>query len=70
MRIGINALYLIPGGVGGAETYLRALDAIDRDWTYSVYRRFFERWAAYPDRDADGEVVYSPARSGKVQLSG
>jgi glycosyltransferase involved in cell wall biosynthesis len=25
MRIGINALYLIPGGVGGTETYLRAL---------------------------------------------
>ena len=25
MRIGINALYLIPGGVGGTEIYLRAL---------------------------------------------
>jgi glycosyltransferase involved in cell wall biosynthesis len=25
MRIGVNALYLIPGGVGGTETYLRAL---------------------------------------------
>ncbi|MDZ7637263.1 MAG: glycosyltransferase family 1 protein [Bryobacterales bacterium] len=25
MRIGINALYLIPGGVGGTETYLREL---------------------------------------------
>lgn len=25
MRIGINALYLIPGGVGGTETYLRCL---------------------------------------------
>jgi glycosyltransferase involved in cell wall biosynthesis len=25
VRIGINALYLIPGGVGGTETYLRAL---------------------------------------------
>jgi len=24
-RIGVNALYLIPGGVGGTETYLRAL---------------------------------------------
>jgi glycosyltransferase involved in cell wall biosynthesis len=25
MRIGVNALYLIPGGVGGTEIYLRAL---------------------------------------------
>jgi hypothetical protein len=25
MRIGINALFLIPGGVGGSETYLRNL---------------------------------------------
>jgi glycosyltransferase involved in cell wall biosynthesis len=25
LRIGVNALYLIPGGVGGTETYLRAL---------------------------------------------
>jgi len=57
-------VWTLPGGGHGA------LDAIDRDWTYSVYRRFFERWAAYPDRDSDGEVVYSPARSGKVQLSG
>ncbi len=57
-------VWTLPGGGHGA------LDAIDRDWTYSVYRRFFERWAAYPDRDGDGEMVYSPARSGKVQLSG
>ncbi|MBI5087200.1 MAG: hypothetical protein HZB13_21695, partial [Acidobacteria bacterium] len=25
MRIGVNALYLIPGGVGGTEIYLRRL---------------------------------------------
>src|SRR5580698_6747349 len=25
MRIGVNALYLVPGGVGGTEIYLRAL---------------------------------------------
>lgn len=31
MRIGINALYLIPGGVGGTETYLRNLvSALER----------------------------------------
>ena len=41
LRIGVNALYLIPGGVGGTETYLRALLAafaeIDRDNQYFVF---------------------------------
>lgn len=41
LRIGVNALYLIPGGVGGTEIYLRnlleALAAIDRRNQYFVY---------------------------------
>jgi glycosyltransferase involved in cell wall biosynthesis len=41
LRIGINALYLIPGGVGGTEIYLRslvaALAAIDSRNRYIVY---------------------------------
>lgn len=41
MRIGVNALYLIPGGVGGTEIYLRcllaALAEIDRDNHYFVF---------------------------------
>src|SRR5262245_17299556 len=41
MRIGVNALYLIPGGVGGTEIYLRslltALAAIDRINQYYVF---------------------------------
>ncbi len=41
MRIGVNALYLIPGGVGGTEIYLRrllaALGAIDRENEYFVF---------------------------------
>jgi glycosyltransferase involved in cell wall biosynthesis len=41
MRVGINALYLIPGGVGGTETYLRnlvrALQRIDRDNEYLIF---------------------------------
>src|SRR5579863_2133334 len=40
-RIGINALYLIPGGVGGTEIYLRrllaALASIDRENEYFVF---------------------------------
>ncbi len=41
LRIGVNALYLIPGEVGGTEIYLhcllRALAAIDRDNYYVVF---------------------------------
>ena len=41
MRIGVNALYLIPGGVGGTEIYLRCLlaafAAIDRENEYFVF---------------------------------
>src|ERR1017187_6666886 len=40
-RIGINALYLIPGGVGGTEIYLRrllaALASIDPSNEYFVF---------------------------------
>lgn len=41
LRIGINALYLIPGGVGGTEIYLRnllnALAEIDHENQYFVF---------------------------------
>src|SRR3954454_5608492 len=41
MRIGVNALYLIPGGVGGTEIYLRnllrALANVDRSNEYVVF---------------------------------
>ena len=41
LRIGVNALYLIPGGVGGTEIYLRsllgALASIDRRNQYFVF---------------------------------
>lgn len=41
MRIGVNALYLIPGGVGGTETYLRnllqAFAEIERDDRFIVF---------------------------------
>jgi glycosyltransferase involved in cell wall biosynthesis len=41
MRIGVNALYLIPGGVGGTEIYLRelllGLAAIDSSNDYYVF---------------------------------
>ena len=41
LRIGVNALYLIPGGVGGTEIYLRnllaALAEIDTENQYFVF---------------------------------
>jgi glycosyltransferase involved in cell wall biosynthesis len=41
MRIGINALYLLPGKVGGSETYIRSLVRgllkIDRDNAYFIF---------------------------------
>jgi glycosyltransferase involved in cell wall biosynthesis len=41
VRIGINALYLLPGKVGGSETYIRSLVRslleIDRDNTYVIF---------------------------------
>jgi len=41
LHIGINALYLIPGGVGGSETYLRnllrALAALDAPHRFTVF---------------------------------
>src|SRR5271169_2994995 len=41
LRIGVNALYLIPGGVGGTEIYLRhllaTLAAIDGENEYLVF---------------------------------
>lgn len=56
-------VWVLPGGGHGA------LDAVDREWTFAVYRTFFERWARYPDRPP-AEVVYSPDEDGKVALGG
>jgi glycosyltransferase involved in cell wall biosynthesis len=50
-RIGVNALYLIPGGVGGTEIYLRrllaALAFLDRDNEYFVFT----------NRETDADLV-------------
>ena len=56
-------VWTVPAGGHGAST--RSTSAGPTRST----ARFFERWAAYPDREA-GEVVYSPAPDGKVEASG
>jgi glycosyltransferase involved in cell wall biosynthesis len=54
IRIGINALYLIPGGVGGTEIYLRnllaALAAIDAENQYVVFTNRETGVDLVPDR--------------------
>jgi len=61
LRIGINALYLIPGGVGGTEIYLRnllaALARIDRRNHYFVYL----------NRETDAELCPKAANFAPVE---
>src|SRR3982751_1698288 len=61
LRIGVNALYLIPGGVGGTEIYLRnllrALAEIDSENEYIVFTN------AETDRDLvpdQANFIWSP----------
>ncbi|MDQ6758949.1 MAG: glycosyltransferase, partial [Acidobacteriota bacterium] len=54
LRIGVNALYLIPGGVGGTEIYLRnllaALAEIDGENLYVVFTNRETGRDLIPDR--------------------
>src|SRR5579871_3521639 len=54
LRIGVNALYLIPGGVGGTEIYLRnllaALAEIDPENQYVVFTNRETGADLVPDR--------------------
>jgi predicted alpha/beta-fold hydrolase len=54
-------VWTLPAGSHGL------LEAADPDWTRAVYRRYFERWAVYAERNAgksrtNGKLVYSPAK--------
>lgn len=66
LRIGINALYLIPGGVGGTEIYLRALVAalaqIDTENRYFVFTNR-ETEAGLVPKTANFEHVPQPVRA-------
>jgi glycosyltransferase involved in cell wall biosynthesis len=63
IRIGVNALYLIPGGVGGTEIYLRnllrALAGIDAENQYIVFTNRETGPDLVPDRP---NFVRSPQR--------
>jgi glycosyltransferase involved in cell wall biosynthesis len=66
LRIGVNALYLIPGEVGGTEIYLRsllqALAAIDRDNYYVVFTNRETSSGLTPDQ-ANFTVEQQPVRA-------
>ncbi len=66
MNIGINALYLIPGGVGGTETYLRgllcALAQIDSVNRYFLFTNR-ETGADLLPKGANFEAVPQPVRA-------
>jgi glycosyltransferase involved in cell wall biosynthesis len=56
MRIGINALYLIPGGVGGTEVYLRSLlEALARIDDRNEYIVFM-------NRESEGDLAINSPR--------
>jgi glycosyltransferase involved in cell wall biosynthesis len=66
IRIGVNALYLIPGGVGGTEIYLRnllrALSEIDAENQYVVFINRETDAGLIPDR-ANFSAVREPVRA-------
>jgi glycosyltransferase involved in cell wall biosynthesis len=63
VRIGINALYLLPGKVGGSETYIRSLVRslleIDMNNTYVIFINR-ESKRIFPDSDPRVTVILCP----------
>jgi glycosyltransferase involved in cell wall biosynthesis len=63
MRIGVNALYLIPGGVGGTEIYLRslleAIRQVDRD----------NEWIVFTNRETGSDLGSSECRPQPVSAA-
>ena len=73
LRIGVNALYLIPGGVGGTEIYLRnllaALAAIDSRNHYVLYVNRETGAGLCPDAP-NFSVSVQPVRARRCALTG
>lgn len=74
LRIGVNALFLIPGGVGGTEIYLRnllaALAEIDTENRYFVFLNAEAAGAQPPlaPQAANFEPVATPVKAAKRPL--
>ncbi len=69
MRIGVNALYLIPGAVGGSEIYLRgllqAMASVDRANEYVVFTNR-ETGGGLPGFPASIQPVRASFRPGRI----
>jgi glycosyltransferase involved in cell wall biosynthesis len=63
VRIGINALYLLPGKVGGTETYIRNLVRnlleVERDNTYVIFINK-ESMGIFPESDPRVKIILCP----------
>jgi glycosyltransferase involved in cell wall biosynthesis len=66
MRIGINALYLLPGKVGGSETYIRSLVInlleMDRDNIYVIFINK-ESIGIFPESDPRIKIILCPIKA-------
>jgi glycosyltransferase involved in cell wall biosynthesis len=66
VRIGINALYLLPGKVGGSETYIRSLVQhllkIDRENTYCIFINK-ESIGIFLDTDPRVKIILCPVKA-------
>src|ERR1017187_10484013 len=66
LRVGVNALYLIPGGVGGTEIYLRgllqALAGVDGTNRYFVFTNRYTESDLVPRRE-NFQVMPQPVRA-------
>jgi glycosyltransferase involved in cell wall biosynthesis len=66
VRIGINALYLLPGKVGGTETYIRSLVRslleIDRNNTYVIFINR-ESKGIFPGSDPRVKIIPCPIKA-------
>ncbi len=71
MRIGINALYLLPGKVGGTETYIRNLVTwlvkVDRENTYVIFTNR-ESAGVFEELAQECEIVACPIRASNRPL--
>ena len=73
LRIGINALYLIPGGVGGTEIYLRSLlaalaeiDTVNRYFVFTNRETGPELTPARPNFTALAQPIRAASRPARI----
>jgi len=73
LRFGVNALYLIPGGVGGSEIYLRSLlsamaeiDAVNQYFIFTNRETGLDLAPKLPNFTAVAQAVRAVSRSARI----